>query len=671
MKSLGTLAICIVLASLFMTAPPALTANSSGVTLSPGTGHSGAEVIVKGARFGCSETVRVSFDGAIIGKAATDDSGNFSLRFTVPESLAAKGYPVVATGTKSGLSADSVFTVNDPPSIVLSPASDPIGGLVTVAGASFGSSESVVISLGATQVANAATNGAGGFTQDFLVPAGTLPGHYTVTATGQTSRLTAIAKFTVTTPAPAITLNLAYGPPTTQIKVTGSGFSMDEAVDIFFDISDLALAATNAEGAFAREIEVPADAAAGEHWITAVGRSSRLSVQAAFAVQTDWPQFHYGLRHSGYNPFENALNVTSVVGLGQAWTASTGGVVNSSPALVNGVVYVGSFDGNLYAFKASTGVQIWKAATGSAIFSSPAVAGGVVYVGSQNGNLYAFKASTGAQIWKAAAGSAIFSSPAVANGVVYVGSQKGNLYAFNASTGAQIWKAATGSAIFSSPAVANEVVYVGSENGKLYAFKASTGAQYWKAATGSAIFSSPAIADGVVYVGSDDHSLYAFKAGTGAQIWKAATKAEIESSPAVANEVVYVGSEDGNLYAFKASTGAQIWKVAAGIVVNSSPAVANGVVYAGSNSGNIYAFNASTGAQIWMAATGAAIESSPAVANGVVYAGSADNNLYTFNLAAGMSGSSAAAAGSSTTGETAIGPPDPAGLIPDYSLELK
>jgi outer membrane protein assembly factor BamB len=32
------------------------------------------------------------------------------------------------------------------------------------------------------------------------------------------------------------------------------------------------------------------------------------------------------------------------------WSYTTGGWVDSSPVVVNGVVYVGSFDGNVYAF---------------------------------------------------------------------------------------------------------------------------------------------------------------------------------------------------------------------------------------------------------------------------------------------------------------------------------
>src|SRR5439155_1646649 len=83
------------------------------------------------------------------------------------------------------------------------------------------------------------------------------------------------------------------------------------------------------------------------------------------------------------------------------WHGATGDVVRSSPAVANGVVYVGSFDDNLYAFPASCGTgnasctPLWHGATGGAVFSSPAVANGVVYVGSFDHHLYAFDLAAG------------------------------------------------------------------------------------------------------------------------------------------------------------------------------------------------------------------------------------------------------------------------------------
>ena len=68
----------------------------------------------------------------------------------------------------------------------------------------------------------------------------------------------------------------------------------------------------------------------------------------------------------------------------------------SSPAVANGVVYIGSDDDNVYALNASTGALLWQYTTGNSVSSSPAVADGVVYVGSNDDNMYALNASTGA-----------------------------------------------------------------------------------------------------------------------------------------------------------------------------------------------------------------------------------------------------------------------------------
>ena len=75
------------------------------------------------------------------------------------------------------------------------------------------------------------------------------------------------------------------------------------------------------------------------------------------------------------------------------WGFATEGIIHSSPAVANGVVYVGSCDDNLYAIDALTGKEKWRFTTGKSwvygVLSSPAVANGVVYVGSDTTYLYA------------------------------------------------------------------------------------------------------------------------------------------------------------------------------------------------------------------------------------------------------------------------------------------
>ncbi len=72
------------------------------------------------------------------------------------------------------------------------------------------------------------------------------------------------------------------------------------------------------------------------------------------------------------------------------WTSETGDAIVSSPAVVGGVVFVGSYDNYLYALDAESGGLLWRFETGGAVVSSPAVYEGRVYVGSHDGIVYTF-----------------------------------------------------------------------------------------------------------------------------------------------------------------------------------------------------------------------------------------------------------------------------------------
>ena len=163
----------------------------------------------------------------------------------------------------------------------------------------------------------------------------------------------------------------------------------------------------------------------------------------------DWPMFHHDLTHTGYST--STPTATSAV---QLWNYTTRRPVGSSPAIVNGYVYVGSDDRNIYCLNALTGTKIWNYTTQGPIDSSPAVANGYVYVGSDDHNIYCLNASTGVKVWNFTTGNTVESSPAVANGYVYVGSWDGNVYCLDALTGAKVWNYSTGGLVESSPAVA-------------------------------------------------------------------------------------------------------------------------------------------------------------------------------------------------------------------------
>ena len=413
----------------------------------------------------------------------------------------------------------------------------------------------------------------------------------------------------------------------------------------------------------------------------AAGLAITAAPATALAATGDWPQFHNGPAHQGNDAQETTLSAANVASLAVAWTGNTAWEISSSPVVADGVVYVGSWDKKLHAYKVGcnsgggTCTSLWTGATDQVIDSSPAVAGGVVYVATVNGTLYAFAVGcasgggTCTPIWTSDSGSYVDGTPTVTNGVVYVGSGDGKVYAFKVDcnsgggTCTPLWTAATLGSINAALAVAGGVVYAGSDDGKLYAYKVGcnsgggTCSPIWKSNSTSGIASSPAVANGVVYVRSKDARLAAYKVGCNSgggscsPIWTGDTGLVIAqgnigefSSPAVADGVVYVGSLDKKLYAFKVGcntgggTCTPLWTGATGDQIFSSPAVANGVVYVGSWDHKLYAFKvgcASGGGTckpLWKGTTGDGIISSPAVANGVVYVGSDDDKLYAFGL---------------------------------------
>jgi outer membrane protein assembly factor BamB len=70
------------------------------------------------------------------------------------------------------------------------------------------------------------------------------------------------------------------------------------------------------------------------------------------------------------------------------WSALTGGQVFSSPMVADGKVYVSS--DKFYCFNAENGVELWNYSTGGGA-SSPAILNGKVYVASNNGKVFCFK----------------------------------------------------------------------------------------------------------------------------------------------------------------------------------------------------------------------------------------------------------------------------------------
>ncbi|MHB8671302.1 MAG: outer membrane protein assembly factor BamB family protein, partial [Acidimicrobiales bacterium] len=71
----------------------------------------------------------------------------------------------------------------------------------------------------------------------------------------------------------------------------------------------------------------------------------------------DWPTYGHDIHHSFDAP--TRLNPRNVGALVPRWIFPTKDAVTANPVLVNGTVYVGSWDGHFYAIDATTGAKRW------------------------------------------------------------------------------------------------------------------------------------------------------------------------------------------------------------------------------------------------------------------------------------------------------------------------
>ena len=223
--------------------------------------------------------------------------------------------------------------------------------------------------------------------------------------------------------------------------------------------------------------------------------------------------------------------------------------IESSPLLRNGKLYVGSWDGNVYAINAKNGRKAWAHQTGDRVNNSAAYLKGRIFIANDAGTLYALNAGSGRVAWSASDATEFFyAAPVAAYGRIYIGSTDGTMYAYGAKTGNLLWAKPLGTYIYGSAAVYDKKVYVGSYDGKFYALDAATGDTVWQKEMPSSVHAPPAILDGLVYVATcatcgsaaqryvkqGVDSTTAFNAKTGKQVWR--NNAGKYASPIIADQ---------------------------------------------------------------------------------------------------------------------------------------
>jgi len=188
------------------------------------------------------------------------------------------------------------------------------------------------------------------------------------------------------------------------------------------------------------------------------------AIQANAATSKDWPTIGLDYAETRYSKLAE-ITAANVKNLGLVWTynlESTRGV-ESTPLVVDGIMYVTASWSVVHAVDVRTGKRLWsfdpkvprsfgEKACCDVVNRGVALYKGKVYVGAFDGRLIALDAPTGAKIWEKdtvidhARPYTITGAPRVVNGKVVIGNGgaefgvRGYVTAYDAETGDQKWR---------------------------------------------------------------------------------------------------------------------------------------------------------------------------------------------------------------------------------------
>jgi len=309
------------------------------------------------------------------------------------------------------------------------------------------------------------------------------------------------------------------------------------------------------------------------------------------------------------------------------WEFACEDEIRGTPSFHDGIIYIGSYDNNLYALNGATGEFLWKYPTEAGIVSRPVVYENNVYFGSEDKRLHAITARFGRLNWMYYTDGPIRSSPHIAEGHVIIGSDDAHLHAINTISGRRAWRADLGAPVRSTPLVHTDLIYVGTESGDFYCMDFRSTIK-WRFKAKRAITSSPIIAQGVVYFGSVDSTLYALDARTGWVIWRFRLNKPTITTPFISGDYIFIGSIDGTIQCIDMRLAKDTWTFSTENQVTGSPIIYKDSLYCGSVDGYLYCLEYRTGRLRWKFQTRGAITGTPIAVDDLVYIGSTDHRLY-------------------------------------------
>jgi outer membrane protein assembly factor BamB len=245
------------------------------------------------------------------------------------------------------------------------------------------------------------------------------------------------------------------------------------------------------------------------------------------------------------------------------------------PAFDGEVVYtLGQSRRQVFAHTLADGKRLWKASVEDEITGGVGAGDGLVLVGTANGDLIALAATDGKERWRAPLESEILASPTARDGVVVVATGDGHLYGLASADGARKWSIERdvptlslrgGSAPLTTPTLALH----GFADGHLVAVDLHTGREAWDTPIvqprGRTELErmvdadcQPVIEGGAVFAGAYQGRVSGIELATGTVGW--ARELSCDTALAADSFNVYGVDTDDRISAFDQRSGAVYWE---------------------------------------------------------------------------------------------------------------
>lgn len=280
--------------------------------------------------------------------------------------------------------------------------------------------------------------------------------------------------------------------------------------------------------------------------------------------------------------------------LHEKWRIDAGKKITGGVGAADNLVVVGTSKGDVLAFDFN-GKALWQSRVTSEILSAPQIADGLVYVRSGDGRVFALSASDGKRKWlyqRATPALTVrsYGGVLIEKNTLFSGFSGGKLVALELQTGGLIWEASVAlprgvseleriADVTSNPISDGGIVCAVAYQGRVACFEPKTGNLIWARDISS--IAGMAMDARNVYVSDVTGTVHALDKTTGAYLWKQEKLAHRElSAPLVYRGYVVVADLQGYVHFLAREDGAFAARIATdGSPIRAQPqAVADGIL---------------------------------------------------------------------------------------------